>query len=207
VTAADRWSLRCVARTWHATRNYPARTVGRACGSSQNRPVSTTPLWVPLVIAALGLAASIVGSVGGVIITQRRADRREDLQWQRDRETERDVRAREDALRTFEQRRACYVDFEESLRCAAQAIWDAGHGTGPPLEKAWHLSPYQSLHRLKIFATPDAALAASEAYGALWQWGSGRRARDEQAAEQGEKAYDEAHAKYLDAIRRDLGVE
>ena len=100
----------------------PARTVGLACGSSQNRRVSTTPLWVPLVIAALGLAASIIGSIGGVIMTQRRADRREELQWQRDREREQDDRAREDALRTFEQRRACYVDFEEALRGAAQAI-------------------------------------------------------------------------------------
>ena len=150
----------------------PARTVGLACGSSQNRRVSTTPLWVPLVIAALGLAASIIGSIGGVIMTQRRADRREELQWQRDREREQDDRAREDALRTFEQRRACYVDFEEALRGAAQAIWDAGHGTGPPLEKAWHLSAYQSLHRLKIFATPDTALAASKANEALWRWGA-----------------------------------
>ena len=99
------------------------------------------------------------------------------------------------------------MDFEESLRSTAQTIWDAGHGTGPSLEKAWHLSSYQSLHRLKIFATPDAALAASEAYAALWQWGSARRAHDEQAAKQGEEAYDEAHAKYLDAIRRDLRVE
>jgi hypothetical protein len=169
--------------------------------------VSTTPIWVPLAIAALGLAASIIGSIGGVIMTQRRADRREELQWQRDRERDRDVRAREDALRTFEQRRACYVDFEESLRCTASEIWDAGQGTGPPLERARHLSPYQSLHRLKIFATPDAALAAGEAYGALWEWGSARRAHDDHRAEQGEKTYDEAHAKYLDAIRRDLAVD
>ena len=158
---------------------YVARNAQLPCANSRpglrQQPESTFEHYAslgPLVIAALGLAASIVGSVGSVIMTQRRADRREKLQWQRDRERERDVRAREDALRTFEQRRTCYVDFEESLRCAAQAIWDAGHGTGPPLEKAWHLSPYESLHRLKIFATPDAALAASEAYGALWQWGA-----------------------------------
>lgn len=169
--------------------------------------MSSTPLWVTLVIAALGLAASVIGSIGGVIMAQRRADQREELQWRRDRERDRDVKAREDALRTFEQRRASYVDFEESLRSTAQAIWDAGHGTGPQLEKAWHLSAYQSLHRLKIFATPSAAGAAEGAYGALWQWGSARRAHDEQAAGHCEEAYEEAHTKYLDAIRRDLGVE
>jgi hypothetical protein len=63
--------------------------------------MGTTPLWVPLVVAVIGLVATIVG----VIITQRRSDRREKIAWERERERERERWAREDAARTFELRR------------------------------------------------------------------------------------------------------
>ena len=46
--------------------------------------MSSTPLWLPL--AAAGLA--VLGTLGGVLITQRSADRREDKTWRRERETE-----------------------------------------------------------------------------------------------------------------------
>jgi hypothetical protein len=45
--------------------------------------VITTPLWVPLVVAALGVVGVVAGTIGGVIITQRRSDRREALAWER----------------------------------------------------------------------------------------------------------------------------
>lgn len=55
-------------------------------GRSRLHPVgmSSTPLWLPL--AAAGLA--VLGTLGGVLITQRSADRREDKTWRRERETE-----------------------------------------------------------------------------------------------------------------------
>jgi len=46
--------------------------------------MSSTPLWLPL--AAAGPA--VLGTLGGVLITQRSADRREDKTWRRERETE-----------------------------------------------------------------------------------------------------------------------
>ena len=63
--------------------------------------MTTTPLWVPLVVAIIGLVATIVGTIAGVLITQRRSDRRETVAWERDRQRERDRWAREDAARTF----------------------------------------------------------------------------------------------------------
>ena len=73
--------------------------------------VNTTPLWVPLVVAAIGLLGTFSGTIAGVLITQRRSDRREGLTWERERQRERDLWAREDALRTFEQRRDAYIGF------------------------------------------------------------------------------------------------
>jgi len=46
--------------------------------------MSSAPLWLPL--ASAGLA--VLGTLGGVLITQRSADRREDKTWRRERETE-----------------------------------------------------------------------------------------------------------------------
>ncbi|SRR6266566_5141576 len=55
-------------------------------GRSRLHPVgmSSTPLWLPL--AAAGIA--VLGTLGGVLTTQRSADRREDKTWRRERETE-----------------------------------------------------------------------------------------------------------------------
>lgn len=65
--------------------------------------MNTTPLWVPLFVAGLGLLGTIVGALGGVVITQRRSDEREQAAW--DREMQRERWSREDEARTFEQRR------------------------------------------------------------------------------------------------------
>jgi hypothetical protein len=73
--------------------------------------VTTTPLWVPLAVAALGLLGTVVGAISGVLITQRRADKREVEAWERESQRERERWAREDAARTFEQRRDAYIDF------------------------------------------------------------------------------------------------
>lgn len=66
--------------------------------------MSQTPLWVPLVVAGLGLLGAVCGTIVGVLITQRRSDRREQVAWNRERERERERWAREDAMRTFEHR-------------------------------------------------------------------------------------------------------
>ncbi|MDQ2790066.1 MAG: hypothetical protein M3Y73_10250 [Actinomycetota bacterium] len=43
--------------------------------------MSTTPLWVPLLVAVLGLLGTGGGALAGVLITQRRSDRRETAAW------------------------------------------------------------------------------------------------------------------------------
>jgi hypothetical protein len=76
---------------------------------------ATTPVWVPLLVAILGLLGTAGGAIVGVLITQRRSDRREKAAWDREREREREVWAREDAARTFELRRQSYVEYFEAV--------------------------------------------------------------------------------------------
>ena len=64
-------------------------------------------LRVPLVVAGLGLIGTAFGALGGAWLTQRRADRREELNWNWDLELEQARCAREDTART-------YVDFYQA---------------------------------------------------------------------------------------------
>lgn len=91
--------------------------------------MTTTPLWVPLVVAGIGVLGTLVGAIGGVLVTQRRSDRREEVVWQREREREQQRWAREDAARTFERRLEAYSEFYEYLRRMALQAYD--HGNGP----------------------------------------------------------------------------
>ena len=93
-------------------RSSPAATSASSHGTMRRM---TAPLWVPLVVAVVGLIATIVGTISGVLITQRRSDRREKVAWEREREREREVWAREDAARTFELRRQSYVEYYEAI--------------------------------------------------------------------------------------------
>jgi hypothetical protein len=77
---------------------------------------ATTPIWVPLAVAVLGLLATAGGAIAGVLITQRRSDRREDMAWSRERERKRERWARDDAARKFELRRSAYVEFYEAAQ-------------------------------------------------------------------------------------------
>lgn len=63
--------------------------------------MNTTPLWVPLVVAALGFVGTLGGTLGGVLITQRSAERELENRAN-DAERERARWAREDESRTFE---------------------------------------------------------------------------------------------------------
>src|ERR1035437_5842190 len=75
-------------------------------------------------------------TVTGVLIAQRRSDRREREAWQRERDRERQLWAREDALRNFEQRRDTYVSFYETLRKTVLKVYDHGMGlSAPPPEE------------------------------------------------------------------------
>jgi hypothetical protein len=69
--------------------------------------MATTPLWVPLAVAGL----AVVGTLAGVVFTQVWNSRLEERRWARESERLREAQAREDANRTYEHRRAAYVDF------------------------------------------------------------------------------------------------
>lgn len=152
-----------------------------------------------LVIAILGLFSTLLG----VVITQRSSDRREALQWTRMREREQEQWAREDSLRTFEQRRICYLDFEEHLRSTALAVSYAQDGFSSAVEDEWQVPVFQSLLRLQVFSTPEATQAATAAYDALLRWGGVDGINYPGA----EAEYDKAHDQYLAIIRRDLRVD
>lgn len=172
--------------------------------------VQTTPLWVPLVVAGLGVIGAIVGTVVGVQITQRRSDRREDANWARERDRERDRWSREDESRTFEHRRESYADFYESLKDMARTAYDHGFGFTDEAELPWDWqSPtFRKLQRLSLYATPKVAEAASDAYNAAFRWGSQIKHDDpdDPAFSELQELYDAAEVEVLFAIRDDLSI-
>lgn len=169
--------------------------------------MTSAPLWVLLVVALLGVAGSVTGTVLGVLLTQRRSDRREDQRWTRERVREQDAWAREDAKRTFDQRRDSYIDFSQHLRAAALAVHNAGYELGPALEFGWNLPLYESLLRLRVFASPRAADAAQHAYDAAWRWGDAAGSVRDDHFHDNESKFDQAELDLLSVIRTDLGVD
>ncbi|WP_433265460.1 hypothetical protein ACQPWR_00125 [Micromonospora vinacea] len=81
---------------------------------------ATTPLWVPIIVAALGVA----GAVTAALLTQLLSKRREDERWQRDREEDRIRWQREKEGRLRELRIRLYVDLSEYAERSA-AFFDA----------------------------------------------------------------------------------
>ena len=111
--------------------------------------MNTTPLWVPLVVTALGFV--------GIVVTQFIANRRERKNWDRERKRERERWSREDQARTFEHRRAAYVEFYESLRSMQGRVYSHGSedAYGPPeLEEDWGLDAWEKLQVLELYPTP-----------------------------------------------------
>src|SRR4051794_25875021 len=120
--------------------------------------IAATPLWLPLVVAGLGLLGTIVGTIGGVLVAQRRADQRESVNWSRERERERAIWSREDAARTFEHRREAYTDFYEAVRAMASRASTAVYGSSRfELEFDWFQPTYEKLQHLRVYATPSVA--------------------------------------------------
>jgi hypothetical protein len=68
---------------------------------------ASTPVWVPLTIAVVGLATT----VGAGLLAQWQASRREDRRWDREREARREDWHREDSHRWLQDRRQVYARF------------------------------------------------------------------------------------------------
>ncbi|MFG2079525.1 hypothetical protein ACGFI5_04090 [Micromonospora tulbaghiae] len=169
-----------------------------------------TPLWVPLAVAVIGVLGTLSGGIAGVLITQRRSDRREDKTWERERARERERWSREDEARTFDHRRESYVDFYDSLKTMARLAYDKGYGflEEPELPDDWHMPAFERLNRLKIYAAPPVAAAAAAAYNAAWQWGHYCKHDDpdDPKFHEWQVAYDHAEIDLLMRIRGDLAI-
>src|SRR6266568_4922156 len=123
--------------------------------------IMATSTWLPLLVAALGIVGTVGGTVTGVVLTQRQASRRDAITWARERERERERWAREDADRTFSNRRDTYVDFYESLRDMAFLVYNFGmglveepDGDDGRLPFDFQLPTFRKLQHLRIYATP-----------------------------------------------------
>jgi hypothetical protein len=173
-----------------------------------------TSTWLTVLVAAVGLVGTVGGTVAGVVLTQRQASRRDAIAWERERTRERERWAREDADRTFSHRRDAYVDFYESLRDMAFAIYSFGMGlAGEPDENDGRLPPdfqlltFRKLQHLRIYATPVSAEAADNAYSAAWRWGQDTRfSQDDEQFYESQFHFDEAEEQLRNAIRSDLGI-
>ena len=171
--------------------------------------MTTTPLWVPLVVAGIGVVGTVIGTVVGVLVTQRRSDRREEMSWNRERAREQLRWEREDAARTFEHRRDAYSDFYEALREMARQAYDHGMGLSDSNELPfdWQLPIYRRLQHLQLYATPRVADAASAAYDAAWRWGHNTaHGVDDDGFYERQERYDKAETELIAAIREALAI-
>jgi hypothetical protein len=162
------------------------------------------------VVAVIGVLGTLSGGIAGVLITQRRSDRRDDKTWERERARERERWSREDEARTFDHRRESYVDFYDSLKVMARAAYDKGYGfhEEPELPDDWHTPTFERLNRLRIYATPRVAAAAAAAYNAAWRWGHYCKHDDldDPKFHEGQDAYDAAEIDLLMRIREGLAI-
>ena len=86
---------------------------------SEGHLVSSTPLWVPLVVAGIGVAGTLVAGIAGTLIAQRWANQRDDKTWAREREREQERWRREDEARTFEHRREAFEECYQAIKALA----------------------------------------------------------------------------------------
>ena len=161
--------------------------------------MNTTPLWVPLVVTALGFV--------GIVVTQFIANRRERKNWDRERKRERERWSREDQARTFEHRRAAYVEFYESLRSMQGRVYShvSEEAYGPPeLEEDWGLDAWE---KLQVWSCTRRRVSATEAWKATSEWGQRTQlGKIDNAFRNNRDKSENAKDTLREAIRADLGL-
>jgi hypothetical protein len=160
--------------------------------------MATTPLWVPLAVAGL----AVVGTLAGVIFTQMWNSRIDERRWARESERLREAQAREDVNRTYEHRRAAYVDFLQELARLESLYTDEDR---QPIEPPRGDSPvfkglYERHSAVRVYGTYEAQRAAFRCLDSFIE----AAVHPDQAGHIG--ALYEAEDKYLEQIRKDLGV-
>jgi hypothetical protein len=168
-------------------------------------------IWVPLVAATCAAVGSLGGGLVGVLITQRKADRRERENRASELERERERWAREDDEKTFDHRRVAYVEFYESLRRAMGRVSDHGIGLSDDgseqLPSGWQAEAWEKLQIVDVYGAPGISMLGIQAYLATLRWGGTTvYNQDDAKFRKGEAAADEAKALLLEGIRSDLRI-
>lgn len=120
-------------------------------------------MWVPLVVAGIGVAGTLIGGISGGLIAQRRASQREKHAWAREREREQQRWAREDEARTFELRREVFEELYQAVKALARRAYDHGYGfdNTPELPFDWHADAFAKLTRVGLYADRRVAVQVS----------------------------------------------
>ncbi|MEH0927814.1 hypothetical protein [Micromonospora sp. CPCC 205558] len=84
---------------------------------------ATTPLWVPLLVACLGL----LGTIGAAVLTHAWTARRETVRWERELAERDGERNREERARWLAERRTLYSDFKNALDDFITKVNDGHH--------------------------------------------------------------------------------
>lgn len=156
--------------------------------------MGTTPLWVPLVVAGI----AVLGTLAGVVFTQIWNSRQEERRWARENDRLRETQAREDQNRTYEHRRAAYVEFQQEFDRLTGLL----HSSQKPLAP-WD-SVFDELNNrwalIRVYGTYEADMLAFKCLNSL-QLSASHPERDDWE----EEVYS-LGAEYLAQIRKDLGV-
>jgi hypothetical protein len=177
----------------------------------------STPIWVPLAVAVIGLTATMIGTIAGVLITQRRSDRREQLTWEREREREREVWVREDAARTFDLRRDAYVAFYEAVDRALGAVVAQYRDLaarrvergGGELSADLFVAVFQSMEKVSIYGSKSVTIVARDMYETVSIFGnvlSKGKANVPKDIDEFQRGLRERIDNLLDVMRINLGI-
>jgi hypothetical protein len=157
--------------------------------------MATTPLWVPLAVAAL----AVLGTLAGVVFTQVWNSRLEERRWAREVERLREAQAREDVNRAYEHRRAAYADFvQEFMRL--QKMFGGSSQQAAGITDPAFAELADRLAAVNIYGTYEAVELAGECFGLLNEWAC-RRDKTDLAG-----PVVQAVKKFFAQIRKDLGV-
>jgi hypothetical protein len=172
--------------------------------------VSTTPLWVPLVVAGVGVAGTLIAGIAGTLIAQRWANQRDDKTWARERAREHERWRREDEARTFEHRREAFEECYQAVKALAQRAYDHGYGLDgtPELPFDWNADAFAKLQRLGIYVDRISYGAVDRAYNAAYSWGMHTKYDDPNDPEfyERQQKFDDAEFYMLVLMRQALSV-
>jgi hypothetical protein len=166
-----------------------------AVASVQHTWAMKTPAWIPILVALIGIA--------GVLWTQWRADKRNDKEWNRQRQHELMQRSRDDAARTFDHRRHAYADFYSALSAMETTAWNyLERGRPAQLPDDWDAEALRKLWHVALYGKPDVYELGNKAWYAALQYG---RSADE-GSSYWEAQIERTKAALLAAMRQDLDV-